>query len=203
MSRAQTAKRNANDTDRYQIRGGDGGEAEAKEEIPRWYMDIYLEEGPGHTCSSRIKHLKATAIEQRIRYTQARDEFLAWRRKHHKEVVTALRNQVHADPTPALAEFRNLRRLTIFTRLYLVVVPESDDGIDARIRKTVQNWLNGLLLIKQGAKFEKVTFYVAITMLSEDVDIETDFLQSAYIYAGGRDVDGAAEIREEVGHCGA
>ncbi len=196
MSRADIANKNPNGTDQYLLTDGDGGEAAAKQEIPRWYMDIYRKEGPGHTCRSRSDRIKATAREQRISYKQARKEYLVWKRKQHKEDVAALRNQVQTDPTPALAEFRNLRRMTIFTRLYFVVAPKHEDDIHARTRETVRNWLNGLFLTKQGAQFEVVAFHVASRMVSEDVDVKTVSEGLAYEYAGERDADGTVEISE-------
>ena len=194
MSRAQTAKRNANGTDLYQLGDEDDLVAEAKQKIPRWYIDVYLEEGPGRSCQSRRDHTEATAREQQIPWEQAWYEYRAWKLKQN----AALRNQVHADPILALAEFRNLRRLAIFTRLYFIIAPDSDDDIRARNREPVRKWLNGLLSTKQGAKFEEVTFHVGCRMVSEDADLMMRQGDMIYKYTGGRDADGAAEISEDL-----
>ncbi len=192
MSRAQTAEQNANGTDRYQLGGEDDVAAEAKQKIPRWYIDAYLEEGPGRSCQSRRDYLTATAREQQIPEDQAWCEYQAWKLKQN----ATLKNQVHVDPTPALAEFRNLRRLTIFTRYYFIVAPDSDDDIRARTREPIRKWLDGLLLTKQGAKFEKITFYVDSRMVSDDEDEMMGDEYLIYKYTGRRDADGAAEISE-------
>ena len=199
MSRAQTTKRKAIGTNRIPLVDGYGGKAKAKakQEIPSWYMEIYLEEGPGRTCWFRRDYLEYTADEEGISYKKAHRDYLAWKRNHHKEEVATLRNQVYADPTPALAGFRNLRRLTIYTRLYLIAKPRSDDEILAKARETVRSWLNELLLTKQGAKFEEVTFNVVIHMVSEDVNVKTESEDMIYKCAGVRDADGAAEIQED------
>ena len=198
MRRAEIAKRKPDGTDQQQPRDGDGAEAAAKQKIPYWYMSVYRSEGPGHTSWSRRDHLESTALQQQIPYRKARKEYLAWKRKQHQEDIAALWNQVHADPTPALAAFRNLRRLTIFTRLHFIVAPKHEDDIHARTHETVRNWLNGLLSTKQGAEFEAVTFYVVSHILSESVDVKTEFEELAFKYVGGRDADGAAEINEDV-----
>lgn len=202
MTRTQTTKRNAIGENRYQLMNRYGGKAKAKakQEIPHWYLKTYLKEGPGRTSWSRRDHLEDTADEQGISYEKARKDFLAWKRKHHKEEIATLRNQVYADPTPALARFSNLRRLTIYTRLRLIARPRSRDDIHAKARETVRALLNGLLLTKQGAEFEEVTYNVVITMVSETVNVKTESAKMIYSYAGVRGVDGAAEIREERGH---
>ena len=202
MSRAQTAKRKAIGTNGIQLVDGYGekAKAKAKQEIPSWYMETYLEEGPGRTSWSRQDHLEYTADQQGISYKKARKDYLAWKRKHHKDEVATLRNQVYADPTPALAGFRNLRRLAIFTRLCLIAKPRSGDDLHAKALETVRTWLNGLLLTKQGAEFEEVTYNVVTHMVNEDVNVKTGSDHMIYEYAGVRDADGAAEIQEDLAH---
>ncbi|KAL9073594.1 MAG: hypothetical protein Q9161_002834 [Pseudevernia consocians] len=134
---------------------------------------------------------------------QADNELETWERHYSREEVTALRNQVHANPASALAGFRNLRRLTIFTVINHFVAPESNQRTFARTRAAVKNWLTELLLTKEGAGFEKVVIRVRSEVVNEELYVMSEkliseWLVSTYVYAGKRSPDGDAEIREEI-----
>ena len=135
---------------------------------------------------------------------QADNELETWERHYSREEVTALRNQVHANPASALAGFRNLRRLTIFTVINHFVAPESNQRTYARTRAAVKNWLTELLLTKEGAGFEKVVIRVRSEVVNEEQYVMSEkliseWLVSTYVYAGKRSPDGDAEIREVIG----
>ena len=197
MKKAQDAKGQANITDQDHLKEGRIGESQ----IPSWYMEAYLEEKyhkPGFVSSIRENSLKVTK-ELGTSYAQANEIFISWKRNHRKEEVAALRDQVYTTPVLALAKFRNLRRLTIFTKIYHFVVPEVRNRTSERTSEAVQNWLNKLLLEKQGADFEKVVVHVATEVVDEETYGKSNILESTFTYAGKWSVSGVAKIRETEG----
>ena len=141
--------------------------------------------------------MKATTKEQEIEFAQANDEFETWQRDHRKEEVAALKNQIHANLESAPTKFRNIRRLTIFTRMNHFVAPESNNRTYTRTRAVVKTWLNELLLTKKGASFEKVIVHVRSEVVNEVLYVKPEILELKYVYAGRKDADGDAEILED------
>lgn len=198
MSRVQNAQRNAEDTDESQ----DFGESEAQREVSSWYFEAYRLEKykKPYLCYYRSLCLEETAKLEGITFDQANDEFMAWVPNHRKEEVATLRDHTYLDPAPTLAGFRNLRRLTIFTKIYHFVTPEPRWKTIARTFKHLQKWLDELLSTKEGATLEEVKFYVDSEVVNEKINMKMDIWHSRYIYAGRRHPDGSAEIRKMSEH---
>ena len=154
-------------------------------------MSAYLTEipYPGFVCTARVRGLRETAKKQGIDSAQALYDFEIWKQNHRKEELAAF-----AIPASAVARFRNLRRLTIFTRMNHFVAPESEDRTYGRTRAAVEKWLT-----KEGAGFEKVVVHVRSEVYSERVYVNPGILESTYEYAGRRNVGGDVEIREDIG----
>ena len=177
----------------------DGGEA--KEEIPPWYMAAYADEKyqEPRACVYRLSAIRNTAREEGKDASQVEEEYLAWKRDHRKaEVADALENsRIHPDPTSALAAFRNLRRLTVFTRFVHFVQPESSSATKLRLREAVRTWLNRLLSNKAGAEFEKVVIVSENEVINEDIELKMIKFRAGHNYKGKRDSDGSAEFDDE------
>lgn len=202
MKRNRDSKRDATDTNRDGSKDGGVEGSRAQREIPSWYIDAYLKErflNIGLIGWRRVAGLREMVREHGIEYRQANDEYEMWKRNRCQENVATLRNQVHANPAPALAAFRNLRRLTIFTRISHFVAPAYDKETYARTRGAVKEWLNELLLMKDGADFEEVVVHVKSDVVNEDFSFKPRRLESTYTYAGSRYLDGRAMIHEEIG----
>lgn len=152
-----------------------------------------------YICPHRIQGLIAADKKQGIGYAQADDEYKTWKRNHRKEEVAILKNQVHADPAPALAGLRNLRRLNIFTKINHFVLSESNDVICAKTRAAEENWVNTLLVTKEDADFEKVVVHVRSEVVNVELHVKLEQLESTYTHADRRNVDGDAEIRKDIG----
>ena len=134
-------------------------------------MSAYLEiPYPGFVCAARVRGLRETAKKQGIDSAQALYDFEIWKQNHRKEELAAF-----AIPASALARFRNLRRLTIFTRMNHFVAPESEDRTYNRTRAAVENWINELLLTKEGAGFEKVVVRVRSEVYNERVYVNQGY----------------------------
>lgn len=196
MSRLQEAKRDATVSDCEDSKDGEAGKPAAQSKIPSWYMNAYLTEipYPGFVCMARIKGLRETAKKQGIDMAQALYEFEIWKQNHRKEEVSAF-----AIPASALAKFRNLRRLTIFTRMNHFVAPEPRNKTYNRTRAAVESWISELLLTKEGAGLEKVVVHVRSEKVNKKVYVDPRILESTYEYAGRRNVSGDVEIREDIG----
>ena len=153
------------------------------QEIPSWYTTAYRMErieGRGSACNLRNSGVKATAKEQGINITQADDEYMLWKLNRRKKEVAELRNQNRADPISALAGYRNLRRLTIFTRIDHFVAQEFKCWTYERTRGAVQDWLKRLVMTKQGAGFEWVVVHVISEVVNEDLNAKLETLTSTY-----------------------
>lgn len=203
MSRIQGAKREANEKYQDYIDNAKLGEAQAEQKIPNWYMEAYDSERyleDRYASSHRMKGLDTLAIQRRISHSQARNEYLAWKSSHRKEEVATMRDQARTNSAPALAKFRNLRRLRVFARLHHFTAQESDDKTSARTRKAVQSWLNELLSMKQGANFEEVVVYASVDVMNEKAYTTPEWSELTFTYTGKVDVKGNAEIQETIGH---
>lgn len=206
MNRTQNAKREDDDKIRDHVNNAKLGEAQAKQNIPHWYMEAYHSEmydKPSYASFRRMDGLDSSSIFRGIPYAQARNEYLAWKQIHRKEEVATMRNQARANSAPALAKFRNLRRLRVFARLHHFTGQEPDDKTCARTRKAVQSWLNELLSMKQGANFEEVVVYATVDVINEKQysfpELSPDL---TFTYTGKMDVKGNAELQEQLGHFG-
>lgn len=195
MSRLQEVKHDAIGRDGEDSKDGEAGKSAAQSTIPSWYMYAYLEEipCPGSVCMARTKGLERTAKKQGIDLAQALYEYELWKQNHSKELVAAF-----AIPASALAQFRNLRRLTVFTSMKHFVAPESREKTYSRTRAAVENWINELLLMKEGAGFEKVVVHVRSEVVNEEDPVDRWILESTYEYAGKRSVGGDIDIREDI-----
>lgn len=201
MSRAQTAKREAKIEDGDHVDDAKLKDAQTKQKIPQWYTEAYDSERfekPGYTSWRRMHGLDTRRWG--TTYAQARNEYLAWKQMHRKEEVATMRDQARINSAPAFAKFRNLRRLRVFTRLHHFTAQEPDDKTSARSRKAVQSWLNELLSMKQGAKFEEVVVYATVRVLNEKEYSIPDSSEMTFTYSGKMDAKGNAEIQEEFGH---
>lgn len=202
-SRIQHAKREANNKDRDNVDNPKLGEERAKQKIPHWYMEAYDDERyleDRHFPSCRAHGLDSLVIERRISYSQACNEYLAWKLSHRKEEVATMREQARTNSAPALARFRNLRRLKVFARLHHFTAQETDDRTSARTRKAVQSWLNELLSMKQGAEFEEVVVYASVDVMNEKAYTRPEWSELTFTYTGKMDFKGNAQMREEPGH---
>lgn len=203
MSRTQAAKREANAEIGDHVHDAKLKDAQTKQKIPRWYVEAYdseRDQKPGYVSWRRTYGLNASSAQQRISYNQARNEYLAWKQTRRKEEVATMRSQASIDSAPALARFRNLRRLRVFTTLHHFTAQEPDDKTAARTRKAVRNWLNELLSKKQGAKFEEVVVYATVDVINEKKYTRPEYTQMTFTYMGKVDAGGNAEIGEEYGH---
>lgn len=201
MGKVQNAKRDATTTDRDDSKDGGVEESKARREIPSWYIDAYLREkflDTGPVGWRRVLGLHGM-VERGFDHDQANDEYEMWRRNRRQEEVAILRNQVHANPASALAGFRNLRRLSIFTRINHFVAPEHDPKTYARTREEVTDWLNELILMKEGAGFEEVVVHVTSDVVNEVFPNYPKRLESTYTYAGERYFNGRVKICEKIG----
>ncbi len=204
MNETQNVKREDNDEVQDHVNNAKLGEAQAKKTIPYWYMEAYHSEmyvDPGYASSRRIDGLNSSSIQRGITYAQARNEYLAWKQIHRKEEVATMRNQARVNSAPALAKFRNLRRLRVFARLHHFTGQEPDDKTRARTRKAVQSWLNELLSMKQGANFEEVVVYTTVDVMNEKQYTFPEWSSDlTFTYTGKRDIKGNAELQEDFGH---
>ena len=204
MNRTQDAKPEANNKSRDHVDNLKLGEAQAKQKIPHWYMEAfeaerYLEDR--YFSSRRMKGLDTVAIARRISYSQARNDYLAWKLSHRKEEVATMRDQARINSAPALAKFRNLRRLRVFARLHHFTAQEPDDKTRARTRKAVQSWLNELLSTKLGANIEEVVVYATVDVMNEKEYIKPEWSSDlTFTFTGKMDDMGNAEMQEETGH---
>ena len=201
MSRTQNAKREAKNQDRDHMDEAKLGEAETKQKVPHWYMEAYENERylkDRYFSYCQRDGLNALAMQRGISFDQARKEYLAWKLSHRKEELATLKNQARINSAPALAKFRNLRRLRVFARLHHFTAQEPEHKTSARTRKAVQNWLNELLSIKQGAKFEEVVVYATVDVMNEKGYIIPEWSEWTLTYAGKIDVNGNAEIQEKI-----
>ena len=200
MSRVENPKLETYDTNRGHSRIGELREVTTKKGLPSWYLAAYITEKyqePSYICPDRIGDQSRTAREQRKYLAEVEDEYLTWKRNHRKEeVATALKGSIYDDPAPALAGFRNLRRLNIFTRVYHFVPPEYKSVTFSRTREMVQHWLNRLLQMKTGAPFEEAVFYVESEVMNAEINVRMTNLHSIYTFTGERNSDGSPEIRE-------
>ena len=108
-----------------------------------------------------------------------------------------MENSLHDDPAPALAGFRNLRQLNIFTRVYRCVPQEYISVTLSRTRETVQHWLNRILLMKTGASFEEVVLHAESEVMNAEISFKLSNLRSIYNYKGKRNSNGNVEICED------
>ena len=200
-SRVEKPKLEAYNTNRGHSRIGELREGATKRRPPSWYSTAYFVEKyqePSYMCPDRKRGQLQTAGEQRKYLDEVEDEYLTWKWNHRKEeVAAALKDSIHDDPAPALADFRNLRRLKIYTRVYHFVPPEYTSATYSRTRETVQHWLNKLLQIKTGASFEEVVFHVECEVMNAEINFQMSNLESIYNYTGERGSDGTAEICED------
>ena len=200
-SRVENPKLEAYNTNRGHSRIGELREGASERRLPSWYSTAYFVEKyqePSYICPDRKRGQLRTAGEQRKHPDEVEDEYLNWKWNHRKEeVAAALKDSIHDDPTPALAEFRNLRRLKIYTRVYYFVAPEYTSATFSRMRETVQHWLNELLQMKTGASFEEVVFHVESEVMNAEINFKMTNLESIYTYTGERNSDGDAKICED------
>ena len=191
MSRVENPTLEADNTNRGHSRIGELREVATTKGLPSWYLEAYITEKyqePSPICPDRMRKYHA----------EAEDNYLTWKLKLRKgEVAAALKNSLHDDPAPALAGFRNLRRLNIFTKVYHFVPPEDDSATFSRTLEMVQHWLNRLLQMKTGASFEEVVFYVNTEVMNAEINFIKSNLHSVYTFTGERSSDGNPEIRED------
>ena len=201
MSRVKYPKLEAYNTDRGHSRVGELREVANTKGLPSWYSAAYITEKyqkPSYICPDRIRGQSRTACEQGKSLTEVKGNYLTWKWNYRKEeIAAALKNLIHDDPAPALAGFRNLRRLNIFTRVYHFVPPEYESATFSRTREMVQHWLNRLLQMKTGASFEEVVFYVESEVMNAEIKSKIINLHSIYTFTGERNSDGNPEIRED------
>ena len=201
MNRTQDAKREDNNQERDHVNNAKLGEAQAKQKIPHWYMETYHYERYMTPDYSSLRQLDGLNISSfLIPYAQARNEYLAWKKIHRKEEVATMRNQARNNSAPALAKFRNLRRLRVFATLHHFTEQEPDNKTRARTRKAVQSWLNELLSTKQGANFEEVIVYATVDVINEKEYTVPESSRLTFTYTGKMDAKGNAELQQELGH---
>lgn len=199
ISRVQEAKRDTTGTDRKGSKDGVVRKPVARSKIPSWYMKAYLIEKFSQPGSlRRIRGRDAIVQQQGIDFDQPNDDFEIWKRNQREEEVLAFKNRIDANPASALAKFRNLRRLTVFATMNHFVAPESSDQICTRQRTAVEDWINKLLLTKEGSSFEEVHFNIRSEVVNEEHDVKPEILESLYWYTGYRNSEGK-EIHRRIG----
>ena len=202
MNRVENSKLlKAYNTKRGHSSIGELREVATKNRLLSWYWAANFTEKyqePSYICPSRIRGQSRTACDQRKYLGEVENECSSQKWDHRKEeVAAALKDSIRDDPAPALAEFRNLRRLNIFTRVYHFVPPEYYSVTFSRTREMVQHWLNRFSLMKTGVSLEEVVLNVESEVMNAEINFKMSNLRSIYNYKGKRKSDGNAEICED------